>query len=119
MLYFNLLVLDTIYLSFIGKPLFEKMIKNITKKNPSYNIVGILGSYFFLLLGLQYFIINKNMTPNDAFILGLVIYGVFDMTNLALFDGYDIKIAIIDMLWGGILFYLVTKIISPQNPVKK
>ena len=112
MIYLNLLFLDAIYLSFIGKPLFEKMIKNITNKSPSCNLVGIIGSYLFLLLGLQYFIINKNMSPNDAFILGIVIYGVFDMTNLALFDGYDIKVAIIDMLWGAFLFYLVTKIMQ-------
>jgi uncharacterized membrane protein len=112
MIYLNLLVLDAIYLSFIGKPLFGKMITNITNKQPTYNIVGIIGSYLFLLLGLQYFIINKNMTPNDAFVLGLVIYGVFDTTNLALFDGYDIRVAMIDILWGGILFYLVTKMMK-------
>ena len=114
MIYLNLLILDALYLSFIGKPLFDKMIKNISKKEPSYNVFGIIGSYLFLILGLQYFIINKKMTPNDAFILGLVIYGVFDMTNLALFEDYDIKVAIIDILWGAILFYLVTIIAKNQ-----
>ena len=108
--YFIILILDLLFLAFIGKPMFEKMIKEITNKAPVYNIYGIILSYFFIFLGFKYFVINKKMTSKDAFILGLVIYGVFEMTNLALFDKYNYQVAILDTLWGGILFYLSNEI---------
>ena len=44
----------------------------------------------------------------DAVILGSLIYGIFDATNLALFDKWTIDLFIIDVIWGGILFGLST-----------
>jgi uncharacterized membrane protein len=108
--YLIILILDLVYLTYIGKPIFDKTIKDITNKMPVYNIYGIILSYVFILLAFKYFIINKKMSSKDAFILGLVIYGVFDMTNLALFDKYNINTAIIDTLWGATLFYLSKEI---------
>jgi len=90
--------------------MFEKMILEITNKNVKFNILGVVGSYLFLWLALQYFIINPKRPAYEAFILGLMIYGVFDMTNIALFKNYNIFIGIIDIIWGGLLFYIVANI---------
>ena len=46
--------------------------------------------------------------PIDAFFLGILIYGVFDLTNKAVFTNYKWPIAVQDMIWGGILFYTTT-----------
>ena len=107
---FLLLFIDSIYLNFIGKSLFEKMIYKITNDKAKYNIVGIIGSYLFLWFALEYFIISKKRPAYEALLLGLVIYGVFDMTNIALFKNYNIFIGIIDIIWGGLLFYIVANI---------
>ena len=56
------------------------------------------------------FIIKERKSPNDAFILGICIYGIFDFTNMAIFKKYEIIPSIIDTLWGGCLFYMVTLI---------
>jgi uncharacterized membrane protein len=48
----------------------------------------------------------------DAFLLGLVIYGTFDFTNMALFKKWSLTTSIIDTLWGGTLFALSTYIIK-------
>jgi uncharacterized membrane protein len=37
-------------------------------------------------------------------LFGFSVYGVYDMTTLAVFKKWDIKLAIIDMVWGGFLF---------------
>ena len=42
--------------------------------------------------------------------LGIVIYGVFDFTNIALFSNYNLFIAIQDNVVGGTLFYLTKKL---------
>ena len=60
--------------------------------------------YLFLLLSLYYFIILKNGSLIDAFLLGFFIYGVYETTNSAIFKNYDYNIALIDTIWGGILF---------------
>lgn len=101
-----LLVIDIFYLLFIAKPIYQKTVLSIQKTPMDINIFGALGSYLFLSLALYYFIIKENKKPFDAFILGLCIYGVFDMTNIAIFKNYDINTALIDTIWGGTLFYL-------------
>ena len=41
-------------------------------------------------------------------ILGWVIYGTFDFTTGAIFKDYDLNTMLMDTVWGGILFGLVT-----------
>jgi len=36
-------------------------------------------------------------------LLGLIAYGTYDLTNLAVMKGFTTKIAIIDMIWGTVL----------------
>ncbi len=55
-------------------------------------------------MGLNYFIIKPKRSISDAFLLGLVIYGVYETTNWAIFNKWSVKSVIIDTLWGGILF---------------
>jgi uncharacterized membrane protein len=105
---FSMLALDGIYLSSIGGTLFGKMVKNIQKEEMTINLYGAIGCYILLVLVLYKFIIMERKHPRDAFILGLCVYGVFDFTNIAIFKNYKWFPAIVDTLWGGILFYLVT-----------
>ena len=105
---FSMLALDGLYLSNIGGPLFAKMVKGIQKEEMTLNIYGVVGSYILLVLVLYKFIILERKSPTDAFILGLCVYGVFDFTNIAIFKNYKWMPAMLDTLWGGILFYLVT-----------
>ena len=44
----------------------------------------------------------------DAFILGSTTYAIFDFTNLSVFKNYNLNIALVDSIWGGILYVLVT-----------
>ena len=52
----------------------------------------------------------------QAFLYGISIYAIYDFTNYSLFEKYDWKFAIIDTLWGGILFtimfYIKNKILT-------
>jgi uncharacterized membrane protein len=107
---FSMLALDSIYLSSIGGSLFSKMVRNIQKEDMKIDMYGVIGSYILLVLVLYKFIIMERRSPSDAFILGLCVYGVFDFTNIAIFKNYKWIAAIVDTLWGGILFYTATYI---------
>ena len=60
----------------------------------------------------NYFIIKPNRSVQDAFLLGLIIYGVFETTNMALFSKWSWLTVLIDTIWGGILFALTTFIVK-------
>lgn len=44
----------------------------------------------------------------EAFLLGLVIYGVYETTTYSVLKNWKISTVITDTLWGGVLFYLTT-----------
>ena len=99
--------LDALYLNYSGS-FFNEVIKNIQGSDIKIKIYPTISCYVFLVFAVNYFIISKNASPDDAFLLGLSIYAVFDLTNHAIIDKWPIKAVIIDSLWGGILFYLTT-----------
>ncbi len=56
-------------------------------------------------IGLAYLLLQTK-TPEEAFYYGLATYSVYDFTNLAILKDYSPKFAVLDSLWGGILFAL-------------
>ena len=97
--------LDFIYLSNF-KNFFNKLIKSIQKQDIKMNYTGLIATYAVLFMSYYYFIIKKKGTVTDAFILGISIYGVYELTNYSLFNNWNMKAVILDTLWGGILFSL-------------
>lgn len=105
------ITLDFIYLQSI-KDYFQKQVQSVQGSAMQVNYLGAALCYVFLIAGINYFIIKPNRSVTDAFLLGLVIYGVYETTNYALFKNWSIITVIIDTLWGGILFALTTFIVS-------
>ena len=103
--------LDFIYLQSI-KNYFQKQVQSVQGSAMQVNYLGAALCYVFLIVGINYFIIKPNRSVTDAFLLGLVIYGVYETTNYALFKNWSIITVIIDTLWGGILFALTTYIVD-------
>ena len=104
------LVLDSIYLSSTSNH-FNKVVKSIQGSDIKFNMSAAVACYIVLAFAINYFIIKDKRPVLDAFLLGVVIYGVFDTTNLAIFKKWDNKVALMDTLWGGVLFALTTFII--------
>lgn len=102
-----LICIDFVYLSSFGGK-FVELIERIQYSKFNMNFIGVFGSYLFIVFALYYFIIKEKKSVFDAFVLGVVLYGVFDFTNIALFKKYDLVIALIDTLWGGILLASTT-----------
>jgi len=90
------------------KSYFNKQIKQIQGTPVQLNLVGAFLTYIFLIFGLNYFIVSKNKSVSDAFLLGIVIYAVYEFTNLSLLKNWRVLTTILDTTWGGILFALTT-----------
>ena len=103
-----MLAIDVVYLKFFAADPFMRMVENIQKSKKNIDIVAAALVYILMTAGEYYFIIRERRMPIDAFFLGILIYGVFDLTNKAVFTNYKWPIAVQDMIWGGILFYTTT-----------
>ena len=100
-------ILDYMYLSSISN-MFKKMLYRIQSSNLSLKLVPTILCYIFLIFSIIYFIIIKNGNIFDAFILGISIYAVYELTNYATIDSWSLELVLIDTIWGGILFSLTT-----------
>jgi len=100
-------VFDFIYLSLI-KNMFMKQITVVQGSAVKMDLLATILCYIFLIVGINYFIIQPRKSVSDAFLLGLVIYAVYETTNKALFSKWSWTTVIMDTLWGGVLFALTT-----------
>jgi uncharacterized membrane protein len=103
-------IIDSVYLNFM-KDYFQKQVTKVQGSPIKMNFLGAALCYIFLIVGINYFIIKPKKSVQDAFLLGIVIYGVYETTNYAIFKNWSILSVIIDTLWGGILFALTTYIL--------
>ena len=101
------IAIDAVYLTSMSN-YFNKLVKNIQGHKIKFNMLGAIICYVFLILGINYFIISKNKSPFEAALFGLVIYGIYDSTNYAIFSNWTLEALALDTLWGGIIFYLTT-----------
>jgi uncharacterized membrane protein len=108
-------ILDTIYLTW-RKDFYFGLIEKIQGSPVKIRMAGAVACYIIMILGLNYFIIQEKKSVLDAFLLGILIYGVFDTTTYAMFNNWTLNAAISDTLWGGLLFALTTKIVYTGTP---
>ena len=102
-----MVTLDFIFLS-ANQKMFEIQIADVQRVSLQFRPMGAILCYIALVFGLYYFIIKTNRSPLDAFLLGLVIYSVYEGTSYAILKKWKWQIVIMDTLWGGVLLSLTT-----------
>lgn len=113
------IAIDMIYLNLM-KNYFSKQIQSVQGSPIKMRVLGAAICYIFLIIGLNYFIIKPNRSVSDAFLLGMVIYGVYETTNYALLSKWSMLTVILDTLWGGVLFAVTTYLTNLfRNIIKK
>jgi len=110
-----LFLIDSVYL-YLFRNYFNLQIRSIQGTDITVRIISMLLCYVILVGGLNYFILYKKKSVWDAFLLGLLVYGVYETTNYAIFRKWTLKTVIIDTLWGGILFAFTTFLMKNLFP---
>jgi len=103
-------LIDFLYLSNM-KNTFSSMIQKIQGTKIVFQWIPALLCYIALVFGLWYFIIREKKSILDAALLGWTIYAVYETTNLTILSKWNPIVALIDVLWGGILFATTTWLI--------
>ena len=71
------IILDFVYLNVI-KGYFDNQIKSVQGSPIKINYLGAAMCYILLIVGINYFIIKPRKSVSDAFLLGIIIYGVYE-----------------------------------------
>jgi len=104
-----MLVLDSIYLkTFSG--FFNDVVTKVQGSRIKLNLIGAILCYTLLVFSLNYFIIGRKKPLIDAFILGIVNYGVYETTTYDILEKWSPLAVVLDTFWGGLLFTLTTYI---------
>ena len=93
-----IVLIDLIWLSVIHKP-YARAVADIQQGEPMQTRM-LYAVVVYLALG---YLLTQVHDAKHAFLLGASVYAVYDFTMLSLFKKYDVKLALADTLWGGIL----------------
>ena len=82
----------------------SKLFESVQKSPMTVRLIPAALVYILIPLALYYFAIEPSKTEKDSVIkgglLGLSMYGLYDLTNLATLKGWTTEMAIKDTLWG-------------------
>ena len=103
-----MIAIDMVWLTWLGRGFYMQEIGGLLLDTP--NLPAALAFYVVYSVGVVVIIIAPALETQSVVraliygvIFGLVAYGTYDLTNLAVMKGFTTKIALIDMAWGGLI----------------
>lgn len=102
------LALDLVWLTLVAQGLYEHFLGDLLADSP--NAAAAFVFYAIFVAGLVYFVIapavdeqsvRTALVRGAAF--GLITYATWDLTSLAVIEGFPVGIVPIDMAWGTFL----------------
>jgi uncharacterized membrane protein len=113
-----LLVIDLPVILGINNKMYKELLLKINNEKVKFTtkkVISGLITYILLAFSIYWFIIKEEKGIIDSALLGLIIYGTYNGTNLATIKKWGIKESIFDTLWGSVLYGLSTFIFSKIN----
>ena len=102
------LVIDVIWLSFATKSFYRPLIGNLLTDKPVMWAAVLF--YLLYVFGMALVVIQPCIDSSSlfktiytGFIFGLVAYGTYNLTNMAVLKGWSPTVTFVDMFWGGSL----------------
>lgn len=113
----SFVILDFLWLGYVVKSFNLKQLAEIGRiENGNFSILFFSAILVYVMMSalMTVFVlprIGAGGTWLQAFgwgaIMGLLVYGVFDMTNLSILKSYPVSFSIADMAWGTTVFGFV------------
>ncbi len=119
------LIIDVIWLSFATKSFYRPLIGSLLTDKPVMWAAVLF--YIIYVFGMAIVVIQPCINSASlfksvytGFVFGLVAYGTYNLTNMAVLKGWSPTVTFVDMFWGGSLtavsattgLYLAKKIID-------
>ena len=118
------LIIDVIWLSFATKSFYRPLLGDLISDKPVLWAAGLF--YILYMFGMAVIVIQPciesatlSKSLYTGFIFGLVAYGTYNLTNMAVIKDWSPTVVFVDMFWGGSLtavsattgIYLAKKIV--------
>ncbi len=105
----SFVVIDAIWLRAIMMPLYQRYLAHVLA--PTVTLWPVLVFYPVFTAGLCFFVVNPALTHGAPLLatfgrgvfLGVLAYSAYDLTNLATLRQWPVGIAVLDIVWGGIV----------------
>jgi uncharacterized membrane protein len=102
------LVIDLIWLGVVARSFYQEQMGHLMR--PNVNWAAAFAFYLVFVLGIVVLSVmpaidRESLTHAMILggLLGLVTYAAYDLTNLATLDGFPLKVALVDLVWGTVL----------------
>ena len=104
----SFVAIDLVWLMWIARPTYVAEMGSLLRKEPQ--LVAAVVFYLVYAAGLMFFAVAPGLKSGSIMYalllggaLGLVAYGTYDLTNLSVVEGFNVRIAVIDLAWGTLL----------------
>ena len=101
-------IIDFIWLSITVKSLYRPALSNLLNDKPVIWAAGLL--YIIYTIGVTLIILKPSLINDSIFqalwtgtVFGIVAYGTYNLSNLAIIKNWSSNIVWIDMIWGRLL----------------
>jgi len=104
------LTVDLIWLGVVMKPFYESQIGELARRSGTAlapRWPAALGVYVLIPAGIVLFVrphLSPSAGPGQAIawgaLFGLVLYGVYDLTNRAILERWPLVLTVVDIAWG-------------------
>lgn len=106
----SFILLDALWLGFVMNAFYKRHLAPLARMSgdnlaPIWPAAALV--YPLLAAGVTVFVLGRARTPIEALalgaLLGLVIYGVYDLTNYSTLRHWSLTLVMVDMAWGAVL----------------
>jgi uncharacterized membrane protein len=109
------LVIDLVWLGVVARSFYQEQMGHLMR--PTVNWAAAFAFYLIFVLGIVVLSVmpavdRESLTHAIILggLLGLVTYAAYDLTNLATLDGFPLKVALVDLVWGTVLCATVSAV---------
>lgn len=101
-------VLDLVWLGVVARGFYQTQMGHLMKA--AVNWPAAVAFYLVFLVGLVVLVVWPAVEQQSlaraitlGALFGLVTYAAYDLTNLATLEGFPLRVAMVDMVWGTVL----------------
>ncbi len=105
-------VLDGVWLTTVAAGFYRRQIGHLTRAKVHWG--AAVGFYLLYVVGVVALAVAPSLAGGSLLdaagrgaLLGLVAYGTYDLTNLAVAKGWPVPVTVVDLAWGTFLTAMV------------
>jgi uncharacterized membrane protein len=102
------LVIDLLWLGVVARSFYQGQMGHLMRANVNWTAAIVF--YLVFVAGIVVLVVwpsleRQSLTHALAMgaLFGLVTYAAYDLTNLATLEGFPLKVALVDLVWGAVL----------------